>query len=219
MNTDLQRYGLTLVEGTLQTVCHAIADQLGYDGSGLYEYAKQAHHIEAKRFPGGSGSEDERRILYTLTRVMQPTVALECGVSWGGSSTAILGAMRDADSGSLFSVDNRKYCSDRGHRVGHHIPAYLHPRWSLTIDDAIDYIEAFDRPINFLYEDTDHHYSTTLSIYQAALPKLAPNAVTVSHDAIIYGHRILPALIDAGITPTIYKTDTSACGVAIWQHK
>jgi len=216
---NVNDYGLDFHEGSFVYCIQRIASQLALDPQQLLNISTEARYISKQRFPGGSGSEDERRILYALVRTLRPQSVLECGVSWGGSSTAILGAIDSNKHGRLWSVDFRKTCSNQGHETGNNIPNQYRKHWKLTIDDAVKYLNQFDRPIDFLFEDTYHTYELTKSIYDAALPKLKKGAVIISHDAVIYGHRILQAFVDIGIKPTIYKTDDSGCGMAIWQKQ
>lgn len=216
---NVNDYGLELIEGSFAYCLQRLAQQLDLDATQLLNISSEARYISKKRFPGGSGSEDERRILYSLIRVLRPSVTVECGVSWGGSSTAILGAIDSNKSGRLWSVDFRDTCSNHGHETGNNIPNQYRKHWKLTIGDAVDFLNSFNKPIDFLFEDTYHTYDLTKSIYEAALPNLKPGAVIISHDAVIYGHRILQAFIDVGIQPTIYKTDNSGCGLSVWVNK
>lgn len=216
---NVKAYGLKFVEGSLEYCLKRIARQLKLKSADLIHAASQAEYISKKRFPGGSGSEDERKILHAIAYALKPQTTVECGVSWGGSSTALLGAIHTHKQGRLYSVDFRNTCSNQGHATGNNIPNQYRKHWKLTIGDAVEFIHQFNKPINLLYEDTYHTYELTKSIYEAALPKMAANSVMISHDAVIYGHQILQAFVDMDISPTIYKTNQSGCGLAIWLNK
>jgi predicted O-methyltransferase YrrM len=131
--------------------------------------------------------------LYSIIRTEMPTVVVELGGFMGMSTCFIANAMDHGNAGKIYSVDlydtdnslvRHIHGVDRGHTIRNNMPKDTSV--TLIAEDAITYM-ATQAPetVDFIFEDTDHTYNTTLQILQNSHAALKPNGVIVSHDAHI----------------------------------
>ena len=191
-----------------------LARRFDLDSAALEYHVTQAPYAKNYHWPKATGTPGERATLYALIRMIEPEWVVECGTNWGCSATQILSALQANQYGSLTSIDIR--ARTEGHPVGKLIPGSLRTRWSFVHDDAVSWLAQSDRPIPFLFEDTDHTEETTAGIYSAALQRLAPGGWIVSHDAYIPA--VIAGIRRAGIEPAIYFFESKGRGLAIWRN-
>lgn len=108
--------------------------------------------------------EDERKILYVITKLLKPKVAVETGVASGVSTTFILAGL--PDDGVLHSIDlgvlfyRRRY-KEEEFSIGFVIPQELRKKWKLHIGDAKVVLPQLLKElgkIKMFFHDSDHSY-------------------------------------------------------------
>lgn len=128
--------------------------------------------------------------LYSLTRKLEPEVAVESGVFLGGSSAAILKAMEENGKGRLISLDISRTVPTgiwTKYRVptGFAVPERLRNRWELVIEDSRYFLPAALPKlgsIDFYLHDSDHTYKTVTFEMEAAWRHLKTGGVLVVDD-------------------------------------
>lgn len=105
---------------------------------------------------GGAGGLE---LLYLLTRVVRPALALETGVAAGWSTAAMLAAMRVNGTGRLMSSDFPFFRLANPERyIGYVVPNDLKSRWSLRIKGDRRNLEEFlspDTMVDLVHYDSD----------------------------------------------------------------
>jgi predicted O-methyltransferase YrrM len=120
--------------------------------------------------------EDERLALYCVTRLVNPTCAVETGVGSGVSSSMILGALKDSGSkGQLHSIDKgEKYGNEsRSYPVGYIVPEELRTIWSLHIGNSKVELPALLHKVKniqmFLHDSEHTHEHVTFELNEARM--------------------------------------------------
>lgn len=202
----------------LQTVCAAIAKQLGMDATALYKAALEAPHAKTRpgghNWPTGTGSENEKRILYAITKLLQPMTAIDVGTRWGSMTLQILSASKIS---RVISIDIEKTIHGGVQPVGRFIPSTY--QYEQLFTDATKWFAVTNEQANLIFEDTAHSKETTYAIYKRAAEVLAPGGVIISHDAVHpkFKGAVVEGIRMAGIKPEIYLVEGDSCGLAIWQ--
>lgn len=139
----------------------------------------------------------QRITLYVLVRLYRPSVILETGVFYGGTTMFILNALRRNNSGTLISIDLPGQLADedmRHHLVGdsEKVPQGLdlgflvHPaqagRWEPLQGDSHAEIPKIDRTIDFYNHDSDHSYDFIKKEMALVWPKLSRDALIMADD-------------------------------------
>ncbi len=136
-------------------------------------------HLERKAAAGVSW--EEGRLLYLVTREIQPTVAIETGVGRGTSTAFILQAMDDVSKGELHSIDIRPE-----KEIGDAIPEGLKERWHYHKGKTLKELPAMLEEIGTIclfFHDSDHSYRNMLFEFEAVWPHLSDGCVMLAHDA------------------------------------
>lgn len=137
----------------------------------------------------GTVSPDDFATLYALTRILQPSVALETGTGPGASAAAIAAALDHNGRGHLYTVDWGGMTGDDGVRypatgVGRLIPRHLRPFVTLRIDDARavlpDLLRAYKPDLVLL--DDDHAPAHQAWEARLCLDALREGAVVLCDD-------------------------------------
>ncbi len=158
-----------------------LSTYLGLDAVLLADYAEQDPH--GGRDTGwsvASMTRNEGRILYALTRAMQPDTIIEIGTEQGCSTTHFLQAITDNPGGQVISIDP-------GANIGVGIPPALQDHWQYRLSDGVTElhkIETYTGQRQFILEDSLHSYEHTRAILDAALA-LDPQLL-ICHDVIEY---------------------------------
>jgi predicted O-methyltransferase YrrM len=133
-------------------------------------------------------------IIYTIVRIMQPSVMIETGVESGRSSAFILQALERNGKGVLHSIDlpnenllKQIPSSERdGLRCGWVVPQNLKNRWHLVIDSTKNALPSLlnetDEMDLFLC-DADHSYDSVMWEFGKCWPRLKNNGVLISDDS------------------------------------
>lgn len=134
--------------------------------------------------------------LYRLVRQCRPAVAVETGVHFGKTSTAILAALHHNGSGRLISIDlprteatvNADGRLAFAHvktvdETGHLVPQDLRDRWDLRLGDARQLLPvALQGGVGFFFHDSDHSHAHQEFEYEAAWGALRVGGVLASDD-------------------------------------
>lgn len=135
---------------------------------------------------GGGG---DHRLLYFLTRLTRPSVAVETGVAAGWSSAAILAAMHENGHGLLWSselVYDRPWLHDDYRPfVGMVVDPSLHDRWTLLLEgdrQNLPTILASVGSIDLFHFDSDKSVAGRRYAFDLVGPRLTPDAVVVVDD-------------------------------------
>ncbi len=146
------------------------------------------------------------RLLYALTRAIQPRYVVETGVMHGRSSRAILAALYDNDvfngitEARLTSIDrptvgtegryNGEGRWDNAHVLnvadtGREVPDYLRSRWDLMLgysDVLLPDIARNNLNVDLFYHDSEHTYGTMHAEYTTIWPALQKYGILLSDD-------------------------------------
>ncbi|MGB6500245.1 MAG: class I SAM-dependent methyltransferase [Thermoplasmata archaeon] len=134
--------------------------------------------------------------LYRLVRMCHPRVAVETGVHFGKTSTAILSALERNGSGQLISIDLPRTAASlnadgrlahahvrSADETGHLIPTALRDRWTLRLGDARVLLPAaLAGGVGFFFHDSDHSHDHQQFEYESAWTALESGGVLASDD-------------------------------------
>ena len=108
---------------------------------------------------GGFGNAP---FIFSIVKGMQREACLECGVSMGASSYAILKALEENQSGVLLSSDlPYLWIKNPINKIGFLIPEHLKHRWSLYVGDDKDNLPKMTKSlkeIDFVHYDSNKSY-------------------------------------------------------------
>jgi predicted O-methyltransferase YrrM len=146
------------------------------------EHAQRTLANHNVRFGGGAHDA----LLYFVTRVRRPSVALETGVASGRSTRSILSAMEKNGSGALLSSDLPYLTqSSSEESIGILVEPALRRRWTvLTEGDRRNLPRLVEKvqAIDFFHYDSDKSPEGRAFAVDCVAPKLSPNAVTIFDD-------------------------------------
>lgn len=139
----------------------------------------------------------QRILLYILVRLYRPSVCLETGVFYGGTTCFLLNALRKNGHGKLISIDlpaTTISADQRHHLVGNSenippeldigflIPNLYKERWTLIKGDSLEEIPKIQEPIDFYSHDSEHSYEFIRTEMELVWKKLTPNATLIADD-------------------------------------
>ncbi len=141
--------------------------------------------------------------LYSLIRILKPSLIVETGVFHGYYTACFLKGIYDnqKDSsidGKLISIDLPAYesieestsetCKKRlpaGCQPGWVIPEYLRDRWQLYLGDSLKLLPEVlkkEKNISLFFHDSLHTYSHMTYEFETVYPELQKGACLMSHD-------------------------------------
>jgi predicted O-methyltransferase YrrM len=134
--------------------------------------------------------------LYRIVRRCRPAVAVETGVHFGKTSTAILSALHRNGSGRLISIDLPRTAAELNadgrlahahvkslEETGHLVPQELRGLWDLRLGDARELLPvALSAGIGFFFHDSDHSHDHQEFEYESAWKALQVGGVLASDD-------------------------------------
>ena len=130
--------------------------------------------------------------VYSIVKEMKKKYCLECGVSMGASSYAILKALEQNKEGILLSNDlPYLWNSDPVSKIGMLVPDYLRTRWRLYIGDDIDNLSEMLKEIkliDFAHYDSNKSYKARSFFWDAIKPYLTNDSLVVFDDIIDNDH-------------------------------
>lgn len=204
----------------------AIAEHLNLNADDLIAYAAEDEvgGWPSERWPGGALWSVEGKTLYAITRALQPAHILECGTREGCSATHLLTALKANGSGHLTSVDLCSIADISGAGFGGLVPEELRDRWTFHAPmSAEGLLDADTTPFEFVFEDTDHTFETTVEILTRLVSR-ADVQIVISHDIV---HPYATEAVRAAWTQVFgtegaawraYHIEPSDCGLAIWRR-
>lgn len=207
-----------------------VALQIPVDPNELIKFANEDRiggwDLDKGGWPIGSLWSVEGKVLYALTRLLQPELVVEIGTHRGCSSTHIATALDINNKGLLVTLDTAP-------GVGDMIPSTLDKRVNKVAGNGGEWLyNQPDESIDIIYEDADHSAETSANIAKLATAKLKPGGLLIVHDAshdfawYPDGNRSpsdVGATIRRGLEMALgnqfrtYRTDPSDCGFALWQ--
>lgn len=129
-------------------------------------------HITSKLGNNYFAEMGDARPLYVATRLLQPQIVVETGVSAGMSSVFILKALDDEGKGALYSIDlpweeyyasspeiQRKAMPLHAEQVGFAIPQNLRERWVVRLGGSSEILPVLLRElgkVNIFLHDSEH---------------------------------------------------------------
>ena len=129
--------------------------------------------------------------LFTLCRLIRPSIVVETGVGSGYSSTYILQALELNQHGSLISIDlpnaNQAWRLPTGMSPGFLVPEILKKRWDLVLGDtkqALPSIMSRLGAIDMFFHDSEHTYNTMMFEFESCWQNLKQGGILISDDAI-----------------------------------
>ncbi|HWE88013.1 MAG TPA: class I SAM-dependent methyltransferase [Pseudonocardiaceae bacterium] len=127
----------------------------------------------------------EAEISYLLLREYRPGTVVEIGALHGWSTTWILSALRDNETGQLCSAD----LIDNAQRT---VPAELAAgRWRFVLGDVRNNLGGLPSAIDYLFVDAAHTTRFAHWYLRHVLPTLAPGTPVSVHD-VFHHARALP---------------------------
>lgn len=156
------------------------------------------------KYSYGHSGDFDVLMLYALTRYMKPEVVVETGVASGRSSTAVLSAMKENNTGTLYSIDLPQFYAEspslfvthegnhelsgfvpEGKQPGWIVPDELRTRWSPIWGDAkkelpllVEKLSAID----IFYHDSDHSEDHMQFEFRTVYPKIKEGGIILSDD-------------------------------------
>jgi len=139
----------------------------------------------------------QRIILYVLIRLYRPSVCLETGVFYGGTTCFILNALRRNNFGKLISIDLPRNADDKSSRhylvgdsedipKGLDIGFIVHPaqkeRWTLLMGNSLEEIPRVGEKIDLYNHDSDHSFDFIKQEMNLLWDKLNSNALIMADD-------------------------------------
>ena len=168
----------------------------------------------------------QRILLYILIRLYRPSLCLETGVFYGGTTCFILNALRKNGHGRLISID---YQADyiepesRHYLVGdsESIPKELDvgflvhqaqkERWELIRGNSLLEIPKISGQIDFYNHDSDHAFDFIKQEMNLVWEKLTQNAIIMADD-LDWSNGFYSFCVDKKLYPLII-TDNGKAGI------
>ena len=165
-----------------------------------YDRAKFLAHREAVRrefeIPWTAITPRMQRLLYAVNAITRPATMIAAGVFCGNTfisnAGAAVGPGACYEAENLIGIEIVPEEAERAERNVRRIDPTGLAR--IVCDDAVRFVEAFDRPIHLLYLDADGDAKRGKGIYfdilQAAWDHMPPGAVVCAHNSVNYAPRL-----------------------------
>jgi len=121
-------------------------------------------------------------------------VLVEIGAAFGGSSSILLSSM--SSDAHLFSIDpfvedsmgpwsaTKERCTQSVSRLLKALgKGAALKKWTLIAEPSYDVIKKWDKEIDFIFIDGDHHYQAVKKDFEDWLPRVMKNGVILIHDS------------------------------------
>ena len=129
--------------------------------------------------------------LFSLCRLIRPSIVVETGVGSGYSSTYILQALELNQHGRLISIDlpnaDQAWSLPNGLYSGFLVPENLKKRWDLVFGDTMQVLPSILSrlgTIDIFFHDSEHTYNTMMFEFESCWQNLKHGGVLMSDDAI-----------------------------------
>ncbi len=138
-----------------------------------------------------SGLEEGHHLLFSMVRLLQPSVIVEIGSARGKSSCSMALACRRNGKGKVYAIDphiknpwseprtggdNENFLISRLRSYG------LEPWCEIIRDTSANALKSWNRPIDLLFIDGDHSYEGVKSDFEGFLTWLTKDALVLFHD-------------------------------------
>lgn len=150
------------------------------------EHRERFEHLRSTVRLGGGA---DYRLLYFITRLTRPEVAVETGVAAGWSSAAILSAMRKNGTGHLWSseliYDRPWLYEDYGSLVGMVVDKSLHDRWTILLGGDAENLPTILQQVDgvdLFHYDSDKSNRGRKLAFQLINPRLHLGSVVIVDD-------------------------------------
>lgn len=131
-------------------------------------------------------------LLYALVKDNNKNICIECGVSMGASSYAILKALSDNNKGKLISNDlPYLWIPNSIEKIGILIPEELKKRWKLFIGDDKENLPLILQDCNqidFAHYDSNKSYDARVFFCNSIMNNLSQNATIIFDDIVDNDH-------------------------------
>lgn len=136
-------------------------------------------------------------LLYTVMRLLKPSIVVETGVASGISTSFILLALEHNQYGSLYSIDLPTYMIPQhykiidqvtvpeGKAIGWIVPDNLRHRWNLITGKSSENLKPLlERlsSVDIFIHDSEHTYENMMFEFETAWKFLNKNGLLISHD-------------------------------------
>ena len=122
---------------------------------------------------------------HTICRALRPAVTVETGVAYGVTSSFILDALAQNNSGQLWSVDLPPLARQADDYVGYLVPEALKERWVLTrgcTQRVLPGLMASLGTVDLFVHDSLHTYTHMMMEFELAWQFLRPGGVLIADD-------------------------------------
>ena len=122
--------------------------------------------------------------LYIICRMLKPEVVIETGVENGISTSFILQALKDNDSGKLYSIELNQFLLE-GRKSGWIVPRNLARRWCLLLGDSLELLPTLCEKlhsIDVFIHDSEHSYRTMFTEFSQAWFTIKRGGILLSDD-------------------------------------
>jgi predicted O-methyltransferase YrrM len=173
-------------ESKLEDYCKAISEELWQESLTACAEIKKESEVTLAKIPHDLGGGGAYPLLYFLVRKLAPKVVVESGVAAGFSSHSILKALKQNDSGSLYSSDFPYFrIASPEKYIGVLVPERLKSRWQLFIKgDRKNFpliLKNIDH-IDILHYDSDKSYSGRSFALKTFRKVISPKTVLIFDD-------------------------------------
>lgn len=173
---------------------------------------------------------NQRVALYVLIRLLKPTVCVETGVFYGGTTTFILNALKKNKKGRLISIDlpdnklSRAYFHrhekvgdseiiPKGLKTGFLVPEYLKNRWDFIEGDSLKVMKKIKGGFTFFCHDSEHSHDFILKELEIAKEKMPLNS-TIFVDDIDWSNGFFEFCVKNKIYP-LFLSDNGKDGLRV----
>ena len=132
----------------------------------------------------------QQRIIYAINAIVRPSTMVAAGVFCGNTFISNAGAA--VGPGACYTAKDLvgiEILADEAERAERNVRR-IDPTGCARVvaADAVEFVAAYERPIDLLYLDAsvpgERGKRIYLDILEAAIPKLAPNAVVLAHNSV-----------------------------------
>jgi predicted O-methyltransferase YrrM len=138
-----------------------------------------------------SGLEEGNHLLFSMVRLLRPSVVVEIGSARGKSSCSMALACRRNGKGKVYAIDPHIKNPWTEYGTGGDNESFLRSRlrsysleyWCEVIrDTSANALKRWDRPIDLLFIDGDHSYEGVKADFEGFRNWLTKDALVVFHD-------------------------------------
>lgn len=138
--------------------------------------------------------------LYTICRIIKPSIVIETGTQNGGSAQTILYVLHKNKKGVLHSIDSGSNSTDGTHIItsgkpGEKISDFLKERWILHVGFSYDILPTLleeVKNVDLFFHDSDHSKNCVEFEFKKIIEYIGPNSLIGLHDHYDqWDHRVI----------------------------